>query len=224
MGYVIPELIPLMVGAAVVPIWIIIVLLLLSSKGGLAKASAFVTGSLIVRLIQAALFGFLFSAEAETGGAEGSNAVASTLLLIIGVLMLILAFKTWRKEDDPDGPPPKWMTVLGGMSVLKALGMGALLIAISVKHWVFTLSALATIIDARLSRSENVVLFLIYLLGAASLLILPILFYAVAPQQAGTALEKARKWLERNNRPITIAVSVLFGIYFLAKGITGLLG
>jgi hypothetical protein len=213
-----------MIGAAVVPIWIIIVLLLLSNQRGLATASAFVAGSLVVRLVQGLIFGYVFSANAETDAEGGAGAVASTLLVVVGLLMLILAFKKWRKEEDPDGPPPKWMSALGGLTPLKALGMGALLITIGVKHWVFTLSALATIVEAELSRADSVILFIIYLLGAASLLLLPLIFYAIAPRQAGSALEKARKWLERNNRPITVAVSLIFGAYFLIKGITSLLG
>jgi len=61
---------------------------------------------------------------------------------VIGILLLITAVKQWRKEDDPDAPPPKWMATISGLSTAKALGMGALLVAIAAKQWVFTLSAI----------------------------------------------------------------------------------
>ena len=38
------------------------------------------------------------------------------------------------------------------------------------------------------------------------------------------AVRLAQGWLERNNRPILIGVSLVFGLWFLAKGVTGLMG
>ena len=67
--------------------------------------------------------------------------------------MLISAVMKWRKEEDPDAPPPKWMAVLGGLSALQAFGMGALLMALSIKQWVFTLSAIAVIEQGESSRA-----------------------------------------------------------------------
>jgi hypothetical protein len=60
-------------------------------------------------------------------------------------------------------------------------------------------------------------------LGAESLLIVPLLIYAIAPRQSAGLLQTATNWLETYNRPITIAVSLIFGCFFLWKGISGLL-
>jgi hypothetical protein len=223
-GAVTANLIPLMIAAAVVPIWIVIVLLMLTNKGGVAKAAAFVFGTVLVRLAHGILFGFVFRREAEVDGAAGANAVTSVLMLVIGLLLLILAYKKWAKEVDPDTPPPKWMSALGSMGTLKAFGLGALLMAVGFKHLVFTLSALATIIEAQLGQAQSILLFLVYLLGAISLLLIPIIFSAVAPERAGRTLESARRWLERNDRPVSVIVSLVFGAYFAFQGITGLLG
>jgi hypothetical protein len=54
------------------------------------------------------------------------------------------------------------------------------------------------------------------------LLLLPIIIRVVIPRQSTAALEGAGTWLERHNRVIVIAVSVVFGIFFLVRGITGL--
>jgi hypothetical protein len=37
-------------------------------------------------------------------------------------------------------------------------------------------------------------------------------------------LARAGEWLERNNRRILVAFSLVFGLYFLVKGVTGLAG
>ena len=65
MSNVLVSLLPLILGAAVVPIWIIMVLFLLRSEGGLLKAAAFAAGAIIVRLVQGILFGYVFGAAAE---------------------------------------------------------------------------------------------------------------------------------------------------------------
>lgn len=220
MGNVLVDLIPLMIGAAVVPVWVIIVLLLLRGENGITKAMALVGGATTTRLLQGVLFGYIFGAsdnESESG------AIAATLLLLIGILLWITAIKKWRKEEDPDAPPPKWMASIGTITPLRAFGTGAVLIAIAPKMWVFTLSALSTIQAANLSPVEGAATFLIFMVGAQSLLLIAIAIAALAPRRSGAILEAAGNWMEKNNRPITIAVSVIFGTYFLWKGISGLL-
>lgn len=224
MGPVLVELIPLMLVAAFMPGWIIIVLLMLSGKGGLSKATAFALGSLLVRLTQGVLFGYVFRQDAAAYGETGPAIIKSTLLLVLGLLMLILAYLKWRKQDDPDAPPPKWMSGIANMSTGKAFGSGVLLMVGGMKQWVFTLAALATIAEAQLSLATAGLTYLIFMLAAASLMLIAIISYAIAPRRAGAALDAMRGWLDRNNRPITVGVSFIFGVLFMINGITGLMG
>ena len=55
------------------------------------------------------------------------------------------------------------------------------------------------------------------------MLLLPIVACVVMREPAAAMVERAGTWLEGNTRPIKIAVSAVFGTYFLWKGITGLL-
>lgn len=134
MGDVLLGLLPVIVGAAVVPLYPIIVLLLLQSAGGLGKAVAFVSGGMVVRLAQGVLFGVVLGAALAANGEEGQQIVISTLLLIVGIFLLVTAFRKWRKQEDPDEPPPKWMAGIGNLTGLRALGAGALYVAIAVKQ------------------------------------------------------------------------------------------
>lgn len=218
------DLLPIIVGAAVVPLYPIVILFLLQSQRGLLKSLAFVSGAIIMRLTQGILFGFVFGAASEANSEAESGIIASTLLLVVGVLLLVTAFKKWRKEEDPDAPPPKWMNTLSGLTVLRSLGAGALFVTVAVKQWVFTLSALSLISEAELGRTTNVTLYVLYILAAQILGLLPILMYAVAPQQSAKPLQAIQSWLERHNRVILITVSLIFGTWFLFKGITGLIG
>lgn len=225
MANILPSLLPMILGTALAPIWIILVLLMLRSRNGLLKAFAFIAGATTLRLLQGVLFGYVLGASpAAEGQATGPSPVVSTLLLVVGILLLIAAIKTLRREPDPDAPPPKWMTMIDSATPLKTFGLGMMFTLVAAKLWVFTLSAIGVIREAKFGNpADNITAFLVYVLGAESLLILPLLIYAIAPRQSASLLGAATDWLERYNRPITIAVSLIFGTFFVWKGISGLL-
>lgn len=223
MADVFVDLIPLIVAATLAPIFPIIVLLLLQSERGLGKAIAFVIGAVTVRLLQGALFGLVFRAAVEAESAAGLQLIAPTLLTVVGVLLLAAGVKKVRKEDDGEESEPKWMSRLSDLTVLKAAGGGALIMVVAVKQWVFTLSALVVIEEAQPGLTAGVMLYLLFVAATQVLVLVPIIAFAVAPEQSAKPLTAAQGWLQRHNRVIMIVVSFLFGAWFLFKGVSGLL-
>jgi Sap, sulfolipid-1-addressing protein len=218
------SLLPLIVGASLGgPAWIIIALVLLRGEGGLAKAAAFLTGAMTVRLLQFVLFSRVFGAIVSAEGEDVFDLIPATLLLVAGLLLLITAARTWwNSEDDPDAPPPKWMTALGSMSALRAFGMATVLMAVGIKQWVFTLSAIALIDEAKVSKIGSVLAYLFFIVAAHSLTLSTLIGSAVAPSVSAKCVQVMLGWLERNNRWIKIIVSLAFGTWFLARGMSGL--
>jgi hypothetical protein len=217
------DLLVITVAAAVMPLWAIMALFLLRGAGGLRKAIAFATGTAAMRLLQGLVFGVVFSGVGAEGD-EGPGVLVSTLLLILGLFLLNTAYKKWRKEEDESDDPPKWIAKLNELSPLKTFGMGALLMLIAMKHWVFTLSAIATIEAAAPGLPAAALAYVLFVILAQIMLIVPILFYAVAPARAAPMFDTAQAWVQRNNRPISIVVSLIFGVWFLYKSLSGFLG
>lgn len=205
------ELLPMIRGAALAPLWIIIVLLLLASPQGLVKAVLFVLGMTLVRLAQGVIFGAVFAASPDAAGDSGASPVAATLMLVLGVLLLVASYRKWAKVEDPDEPPPQWMQRLEQATPLRALLMGVVLVSVGVKLWAFTLSALGVIRASGLGQTQSVIAYLIYIVLAQLLLLLPILFSAAASQTAGATLQRATRLLTDYNRPILIIVTLVFG-------------
>lgn len=206
------DLIPLILGATLAPIYPIIVLLLLQSDRGLGKAVAFVIGSaVVVRLAQGVIFGVVFGPAVEAETAAGLQVIGPTLLTVVGILLLVAGVKKWRKEEDSEESEPGWMSKLANLTVLKAAGSGMLLILIGVKQWVFTLSAIALIEEAQPGLSAGVAAYLLFVAATQLLALLPIVAFAVAPQKAAKPLAAAQGWLQRHNRVIVIAVSLILG-------------
>ena len=220
MDSILVSLLPFIIGSALVPIQNIInILLLRSPRQGLLKATAYVGGMTILRLLQGLIFGLIFANE--EGG--GKSLIVLTLQLVLGVLLLITAYKQWRNEDDPDAPPPKWLTMIDNLTPSKAFGFGFVILLISGKAWVFTLSAIGVIGATQLGQPSSTIAYLLFVLLAESLLLVSILFRVITPEKSKALLEQASAWLTRYNRQIVMLVSLVFGLLFLYQGASGLL-
>jgi len=115
------------------------------------------------------------------------------------------------------------MTALSDVSTPAAFGMAVVLMSVGIKQWVFTLSAIAVIDDAYLSKLDTTLAYLFFILTAQSLMLAPIISSAVAPAYSARMVEIVLRWLERNSRLITIAVSVIVGMWFFVRGTTALM-
>lgn len=223
MNDVLVELLPFIIGMAVVPVQVIILLLFLKDpKKGLVKGFLFLTGITATRLLQGILFGLIFNIGAAADDSGGKGPVVSTLLLVLGIFLLISAYKKIKKEEDPEDEPPKWMETLNNATIFRAFIVGIQLTLISPKMWVFILGAIGTISIGQLGQPQSLYLYLIFLLLAQSLLVLTYLLRLLLPKRSVTMLAKASSWLAKNNRIIMIVISLLFGALFFYQGLTGL--
>jgi len=222
MGSVLINLLPLVLASAIYPVGLILNTILLIGENGIAKSAAFIGGVTTARLIQGVLFGLVFAAAyASEGDSSAPSLIGSTLFLVIGLVFIITAIKTYRSEPDPDAPP-KGLT-LDSVKPAKVFLLGAGWVMVAVTLWLFTLEALAIIYDANLAPTENVIIFLVYAVGCVLLMLIPLIMCVVAPEPSKAVLGKVRTWMDKNNRAITIVVSSVFGALFLYQGITGLL-
>lgn len=214
MGPVLIQLVPLVIGSLAMPSWALLVLALLSRGRGTLEAIAVVGGVTAVRLVQGIVFGTILSADAVNRQLTSPGAIVSVLLIVVGVLMWAMGLRQMFTKDDL-----KLLSMVGALTPLRALGLGALLVVTSTRAWIFTLAALGVIEQAQLDFAPSVIAYLLYVLGAEVLLIAPI----VVSARSSTWLEAAARWLEEYNRPIVVVASVAVGCFFLWRGITGLI-
>ena len=102
---------------------------------------------------------------------------------------------------------------------VKAFGIGFILVATSANLWVFTLSAIAVIGEAQLNQLAGSIAFLLFMLLAETLVLLPILLRIIRPEQATKDLNAVSAWLIKHNQTLMSVISLVLGLYFLAKGI-----
>jgi threonine/homoserine/homoserine lactone efflux protein len=217
------DLLPFILGIAIVPVQLIIMLLFLKDpKSGLIKGFLFLAGITIVRLLQGIIFGLILNFGTSADGANGKGPIVSTLLLVLGILLLITAYKKIKKEPDPDADPPKWMSAIESASNTKAFVFGIQLPLISPKLWVFILGAIGTISAAQLGQPTSFITFIVFVLLAQSLMLLLVLIRLILPKHSSSLINAASSWLDKNNRIIVIVISLIFGVYFFYQGFYGL--
>lgn len=216
------SLLPLAIASAVVPIQLVVTVLLLRSTHGRAASLAWVMGMLTVRLGQGLILGLVLGAGESDGGESGSRPVGSLLLLIVAILLLTMAARKLVHGPDEDAPPPRWMTVVESATPLRAYLLGVGMLLIGAKFWVFTLGAIAAIGAADLGQGTAVASYLVFVLLAMSVhLAIVGMAYAV-PERADVALGRFSELLTVYDRPVTIGVGIVFGVWFLLKALDGL--
>jgi hypothetical protein len=224
-GKIFVNLLPLVIGGAVGgPMWIVMTLALLRSDRGVPRAAAFAGGAITVRILQFVLFSRIFGTVLNTGGESELRLMSSILLLLAGIVLLVTAVNTWFKETDPEAPPSKWMAALGRVSAPAAFGMAVIMMFLGYKQWVFTLSAIAIIDEADLSKIVSVLVYILFIAAVQSLMLAPIIASAISPANSSRLVAATLGRLQRHSRAITIVVSLIFAVWFLSKSAAELLG
>jgi hypothetical protein len=220
-GSVLVQLIPLVIGSVMMPTWVLLVLVLLREGHGPNEAIAFVSGIIVVKLLQGLIFGAIFGAyDVNHHRSEIEAIIVATLLIVVGLFMWVAALKLLVQGDDPDGPPPVWTRMVSAITPFRAFGLGTALVATSSRSWLFTLAAIGIITRADLGPALSVLTYLIYIVGTIALVVIPIIFSIHSPGR----FDAGAYWLEKHERVVMIVASLAVGGFFIWSGVSSLLG
>ncbi len=215
------NLIPLIIGSAILPMQIVVTIVLRRSEAGLLAAAAFVAGMTVLRLVQGVVLGLLVgSAQSmETELQSGAGPVVSTILLMTGILLLAAGLREYLTGADADAPPPRWRGLAVSMKPRTAFGFGMLLVAVGGKWWLFTLGAVGAIADADPGALHSAVDYLVFVALAELPVLLIVLGSALAPRRSAPLLDAISTWMEKHNHGIVIAACVFFGAWFVVTAL-----
>lgn len=213
------EILPLAVGVAVSPVPIIAAILMLLSPAAGRTGSAFLVGWLVgigVAVALATLLGDLVPA----GEDDGSRPAAAVVQLVLGLGLLALAVRQWRGRPSGDEEPelPAWMAGIDTITAGKALGLGVALAALNPKNLLLAVSAGVTVAQAALGTSAVVVL-AIWVLLAASTVMVPVVTALVVPSKVAGPLDRLRAWLAANNATVMSVLLLVIGVNLLGKAL-----
>lgn len=224
MGEAIGQILPLALGVAVSPIPVIAVILMLFSDRARSNSLAFligwiagITGGLAILISVAS------TQDLSTAGEP--SAAASWVKLLLGVLMLALAFKEWRARPEPGTEPemPRWMQKIDDMRPVAAFGLALVLSIANPKNLLLIVGGAVAIAQADLGTTDNVILGAIFTVIAASTVAIPTLGYLFAGEKVQPSLDRAKVWLSANNATVMAVLLLVIGVSLFGQGLGALL-
>ena len=195
----------------------IVILLLLSDRGwhnGLAYVLGYVSAYTLIGLSLIWIGGVAGTSSGESGS------FSAFLLVALGLLLLWLALRNWRKPPSTHHETPRIFTLLDKITPGRAFGFGALVTVINFKNLAIFLSAVSVPLLSNLALPAKLIIVLLDVFVFCTAVIIPVLIYVLFPQQANERLNWIKQTLEQYSRPIGIGVPLLFGIIFLIRGFT----
>jgi threonine/homoserine/homoserine lactone efflux protein len=220
MGSVIGEILPLAVGIAISPVPIIAAILMLLSPKAKGASVGFLLGwitGIVVAIVVFTLLSSVLPAQDESG----SSPVRGVIKIILGALLLFLALRQWRGRpaEGEQATMPKWMSAIDSMTAGKALGLGFLLSAVNPKNLLMAISAGLIIGGAGLAVGQTVAVIVMFVLLAASTVLIPVVAYLIASERLAGPLDRLRAWLVNNNATIMAVLLLVIGVAVIGKGI-----
>lgn len=215
------ELLPLAVGVSISPLPIIAMIVLLMSPQARLTAPVFLLGWL------AAIVGalLLFSWLSDLGlGSGGKGHGAAMVKLVVGVLLLGLAWHEWRARPAPGevAALPHWLAAVEHMGPLAAAGLGFGIYAANPKNLTVGMAAGISFGAHHLPPGQTIFTVIIYLLIAAVTIWLPILGYFLAERRVRPWLDEMRVWLTQHNAAVMAVLLLVIGAMMSGKGIAAL--
>jgi threonine/homoserine/homoserine lactone efflux protein len=203
----------------ITPTMIALIVLFLTSTEGVVKSFSFILGKYIVYVLWGLICLYLANFISSTSSVR-NYFVTEVFFLIFGLLLLILATRTFFGEDDPDTPTPKFMSILDQLGPVKLFGLGIAISIVQPRFIILILAGASIIADARLPNSKNFIAILVLALLMVWVMFIPIIAYLVMGKRRNTAIKSMREWLVSNQRMVNAVVMFFFGILMIILGLT----
>jgi len=219
-GLLLAQLIILAVGGSVAPPLFLLTILLLIYQGSLLNPTALVLGYLAV----GATFGVvgLILFESMTGAESILSIIDRGMSLIVGGLLIAVGLRILLLNASHTAEwTSRWIDSVRSITPTKAFGIGIALFPIQIKNLAIFIACMNLIAMANLSPHRSIVAVVVVLVVFAIPVLVLISLYAAVPQQASIVLGSLGAWMQENNRTITLVLCLVFGAFFLVRGLWG---
>lgn len=220
MGQAISEVLPYAIGVAIVPIPIIAVILMLFSERARVNGPAFLLGWVAgLAVLFAVAYAVADALGADTD--ETSSDTVSWLKIVLGLVLLGLAARTWQKRPAPGAPPelPGWMAGIDTMAPRKALGLGVLLSSANPKNFILVLGATTGLAQLGVSTGDAVAALIAFVIVGSLSVAVPVGYYLVGGDSATATLTELRGWLAEHSNAVMMVLFLVFGVILISSGL-----
>ena len=220
MGKGIGEVLTFGAGVAISPAGIIAVILVLFSRRARVNGPLFLLGWVVALGALAAVV-YAISNQSNAGSSNTSSDSVSWLKIALGVGLLLLARREFRKRPKPGEEPemPKWMKRVDGLTPIQALGLGAALGAANPKNLALAIGAAAGLGQLGLSTADAIVALIVFVVVGSLTIAIPVAYHLIGGDRSKAQLEALKDWLALHNDAVMAVLFLVFGVALIAKGI-----
>lgn len=221
MNEVLGATLTLALGVAISPVPIIATILMLLSPTASRTGTSFLLGWIVGISAAISLFTALGTLMPPVEGDKGSQPIVASIQAILGLGLLVLAVRQWRGRPSTDDEPqlPAWMNGITSISMGKAFALGALLSAANPKNLFLAIGAGVTFSQANLESGSLTIAITIWVLIAASTVLIPVVGTLCMPQKVAAPLNELRAWLSINNATVMCVLLLVIGVSLLGKAL-----
>lgn len=212
---------PYAVAAALSPVPITAVTLILLARRGLAS-TLFAAGRVFsyILVITCVIVG---SELIRPGTDVAPTPIGEIARFALGGLALVAGAWTWlsRSGADKATSPSRWMRALANIRPTRAAMLGFALSA-GPKNLVLLAGGGLVIAGARLTWGGEALAGAVFVAIASSTATLPVVLYYALGTRALNALRSIQGWMQMNSAGISTVLLILVGAFLIGSGITGL--
>jgi len=143
------------------------------------------------------------------------------LKLVLGVLLLLVAFRTWRGRPRGDAQPalPSWMKTIDRFTTGRSLAMGAALSGVNPKNLLLAAAAGAAIAQTGIPAGEQAIAYAVFVVIGTLGPGMPVAIYFAMGDRSREILGGLRDWMARHNAAIMTVLMLVIGVKLLGDGI-----
>jgi Sap-like sulfolipid-1-addressing protein len=223
MGLILPMLF-LGLMASLSPATIVVFVLVLGTARARVNAIGFLLGWGISLTIVFA--GSYALATSDAGQRDESRTAISVGEVLLGLALLVLAARLWRRRGvaapTPAPGPTGWGSerLMGRMQTLSP--GGAVVVGVLKPPWAITTAAALVVVHDHKAGIVVVLAFVAFTVASTATVALMFLYYARYPGEAQAQLSVLRDRVVAAGPAMGAAVAVLVGVFLVAKGLLGL--
>lgn len=213
---------PQAIGIAASPFPIIAVIIILMSPNSKRTGVLFMFGWVLGILVATTAFSFFTKLAVGGGSEEEAQPILGWFKIALGLLLVLLAVRQWRKRPKPGTEPemPAWMSRVDGMKAGTAFGLAAGLAVANPKNLIMAATAGSVIGASRVVIGDSIWVIVIFTIIATASVTLPVIASLIAPRASAGALAAVRTWLVANNATIMMVLFVVLAAQNFGAGIS----
>ncbi len=164
----------------------------------------------------------LASGAIDIGTDNSPSTGVSILKLGLGVLVVLLGVRYWRKRPaaGESAPLPKWLGAIETITPARSGGFGGLL-SVNPKSLLLIVGGGLAISGAPASPGVKVLAGAVFVAVAVSTVVVPVVLVYVLGARVQPWLESTNTWLAANNVTVMAVLLVVIGVALIGKGISG---